>query len=202
MRSLALLIGCIAASPGCIGAVSEDAAVAALPGDDGATTKTTHTWNGHVLDSTIDILTHIRPSEDVLAPWAQSGFLFEVQEVPKVMQVYLTWKGDGKFLIMLHSHKEHGTNTFVEHKTELDETNPKCLQVPTEDLMQGEWQVMTHTEGAHDVDFALDVVMLGGAGQILDGQFHGHWTQDGRFETEEKEYETCETLLTSPEPPG
>lgn len=150
-------------------------------------------WSGHVLASDLEGPTHMRPTEDVLWPANfREGILFSVDEVPQAMEVALAWEGEGEFMIMLHSHKEHGTNVYAEHITELDATNPKCLRVPTEDLTAGVWQVMVHSRGAQQTDFTLTVGLAGGAGHIVEDDRHGHWLQDGSFDVEEREILPCE----------
>ena len=180
---LALLAGCVASPAGTVEPADADAA--ALP------EPTLIEWSGHVIASEIEGPTHARPSEDVMWPLMQEGILFSVDEVPQQMDVTLSWDGPGAFMIMLHSHKAHGTNAYVEHITALDEENPKCLRVPTEDLTAGVWQVMVHSEGAQQTDFTLGIAMTGGAGHIVEDDRHGHWLQDGGFEVEEHEIWPC-----------
>lgn len=186
-----VLAGCVDAPGGDASAAAHDAAATAAvpPGE-----PQTFEWSGHVVDSRVEGPTHMRPTEDVLWPVFQEGILFDVQEAPQVMQVSLEWTGGGEFMIMLHSHKAHGTNEYVEHVTPLDGENPKCLQVPAADLTEGVWQVMVHSRGATNVDFTLKVAMLGGAGAIVEDDRHGHWLQDGGFEVEEREPEPCAPL--------
>lgn len=203
MRRLLLLAAALPlVLAGCLQGTSDE--TAAATGDDApavpdlAAEPETFEWSGHVIDSRIEGPTHVRPTEDVLWPVFQEGILFDVQEAPQTMQVALEWTGSGEFMIMLHSHKAHGTNEYVEHITPLDAENPKCLQVPAADLTEGVWQVMVHSRGATNVDFTLRVTMLGGAGAIVQDDRHGHWLQDGSFDIEEKEPEAC----TPPTPPA
>src|SRR5438552_12212214 len=99
-----------------------------------ATKPVTVDWKGHVVDSRLDGFSHQEPSEQILFPEQQEGFLFDIKEIPKVFQVSLDWKDPAaKMMIMLHSHKEHGTNVYDEHDSELDGANPKCIQVPPAD---------------------------------------------------------------------
>lgn len=149
-------------------------------------------WSGHVIASELEGPTHSRPTEDAMWPLFQEGILFHVDEIPQAMEVALEWSGEGEFMIMLHSHKADGTNTYVEHITELDAENPKCLRVPTEDLADGHWQVMVHSEGAKQTEFTLGVRLFGGAGAIVEDDRHGHWPQDGSFEVDEHEILPCE----------
>jgi len=95
---------------------------------------------------------------------------------------------------MLHSHKAHGTNVYIEHVTGMDFENPKCIRVPAADLMEGPWQVMVHTKRAMDVDFTLHIGLLGGEGHIIEGERHGHWHQDGAVQPEPHEIEPCQMI--------
>lgn len=194
LPALALLLVLLAA--GCVNAPSslvddastEDAAATAastLPD------PTRHEWSGFVLSSDIEEPTHFRPTEDAMWPVMQEGILFSVDKVPQVMEVDLSWGGSGEFMIMLHSHKSHGTNVYVEHITEMDDVNPKCLRVPTEDLAEGVWQVMIHSRGAVQVPFTLGVNLVGGEGHIVEDDRHGHWPQDGAFEVDPRPIEPC-----------
>ena len=192
LLTLALLsAGCVAGPEPIDEAAATDAAAGASASD---AELSVFDWTGHVIASEIEGPTHQRPSEDVLWPVFQEGIMFHVQEIPEAMEVSLDWTGAGEFMIMLHSHKAEGTNTYVEHITELDDVNPKCLRVPAVDITEGHWQVMVHSNGAQDVDFNLHVALLGGAGAIDLEERHGHWPQDGAFEVEEHEIEPCSLL--------
>lgn len=191
MRSLALLAFALLAA-GCVGAPVQPAAspspdAVAAAGQDPQLFE----WTGHVVASEIETPTHFRPTEDVLWPVFQEGIMFHVMEVPVAMEVALEWEGGGEFMIMLHSHKADGTNTYVEHITELDAENPKCLRVPVADLAEGHWQVMVHSEGVRDADFTLRIALTGGAGEIDMSERHGHWPQDGQFAVDQHEIEPC-----------
>lgn len=193
---LALLATCILAA-GCMDSpprplASADAppqAAAAPPGPQ------VFDWTGHVVASDLEGPTHQRPTEDALWPVFQEGILFSVDRLPQAMEVSLDWAGQGEFMIMLHSHKEHGTNVYTEHVTDLDGTNPKCLRVPAEDLAEGAWQVMVHSDGAMQTDFTLHVGLVGGAGHIIEDDRHGHWPQDGAFQVDEHDVLPCSFLL-------
>jgi hypothetical protein len=156
-------------------------------------------WTGHVLASEVDNSTHFRPTEDALWPAYQSGFLFEVDELPQAMEVALDWEGSGRLMIMLHSHKDHGTNVYVEHVSKKDYENPKCVRVPTVDLAHGTWQVMVHSDEAMQTDFTLRVGLVGGAGHVIEGERHGHWYQDGQFDVDKHAIEPCQVLHHAPE---
>lgn len=192
MRALAILAalllgGCVAA-PAAIDTASTDAApatLAALPAPE------VHEWTGHVVSSLIEGPTHVRPTEDALWPAFQEGILFHVASTPQAMEVSLSWEGPGEFMIMLHSHKADGSNAYVEHITPLDAENPKCLRVPTEDLVEGHWQVMIHSSDAQQTDFTLAIALYGGAGSVVEDDRHGHWLQDGGFEVDEHEILPC-----------
>lgn len=149
-------------------------------------------WEGAIAVSEFGALMHGRPSEDVLWPVQQEGFILDVAALPEVMEVALEWDAPegSEFMIMLHSHKAEGTNAYKEHITEMDAQNPKCLRVPTADLVEGHWQVMIHQQGADGATFALKVVTVGGSVAATDER-HGHWFQDGAFEVEEREIEPC-----------
>jgi hypothetical protein len=193
MRALAFLVALLLA--GCVGA--PDAAIEQASADDAGAMDAAwpepeiFDWTGHVVASEIEGPTHQRPTEDLLWPAFQEGILFHVEDVPEAMEVSLDWTGAGSFMIMLHSHKADGTNAYVEHVTELDDQNPKCLRVPTADLAEGHWQVMVHSDGAQDVDFNLHIGLVGGAGEIDLTDKHGHWPQDGAFEIDEHDIEPC-----------
>lgn len=157
-------------------------------------------WTGHISVSEIGLFMHTRPTEDVFWPIHQEGFLLDVQELPQVMEVALEWASvpDGaRHMIMLHSHKAEGTNAYVEHITEFDDTAPKCLRVPTEDLATGHWQIMIHQDGATNSDYTLKVLTVGGKAVVDDSELHGHKREDGAFEVEEHEIEPC-TLYAPP----
>ena len=142
---------------------------------------------------------HYRPTEDALWPVAQEGILFSVDSLPQAMEVALDWEGSGEFMIMLHSHKAHGSNVYIEHVTGMDWENPKCIRVPTADLMEGPWQVMVHTKNAMQVDFTLHIGLLGGNGHIIEDDRHGHWHQDGTVEPEPHDIEPCQMIQTPAE---
>ncbi len=152
-------------------------------------------WKGHVVDSRLDGFSHQRPSEDVLFAQQQEGFLFDIKELPQVFQVSLDWTDpNAKMMIMLHSHKEHGTNVYDEHDSKLDAVHPKCIQVPAENFSKGEWQIMVHTQNAQNLDYTLKVTLVGGAGAIVKDKMHGHNPQDGSFQVSEKKVLECQTL--------
>ena len=192
---LALLASCLLAT-GCIDTsqplASADADLQEAPVPP---TPQVFDWTGHVVASDLEGPTHQRPTEDVLWPVFQEGILFSVDELPQAMEVSLDWAGEGEFMIMLHSHKEHGTNVYTEHVTDLDGTNPKCLRVPTEDLVEGAWQVMVHSDGAVQTDFTLHVGLVGGDGHIIEDDRHGHWPHDGAFQVDEHDVLPCSFLL-------
>lgn len=148
-------------------------------------------WSGFIVDSEIEGPTHMRPTEDVLWPVFQEGILFSIDEAPQALEVSLSWEGPGELMIMLHSHKEHGTNAYIEHISEMDDVNPKCIRVPTEDITEGVWQVMVHSNGARQTTFTLGIALTGGAGHIVEDDRHGHWLQDGGFEVDEHEILPC-----------
>lgn len=197
MRFLAVTTLALALTiAGCVAPTASDVDAAAADSAADAPALVVTEWSGHVLHSAVDGPSHFRPTEDVLWPVQQEGFLFDVTAIPQIMEVALEWSGDGEFMIMLHSHKADGTNAYVEHITEMDATNPKCLRVPTEDLAEGEWQVMIHNRNAVDVPFTIRVGLVGGAGAVVEDDRHGHWPQDGAFSVDEHPIEEC-ALLTA-----
>lgn len=171
---------------GTLGASSSPEAAEATP--------TVFNWTGRVLDTDSEDYTHVRPTEDALWPVSKSGILFSVDKLPQTMEVSLDWKGSGQFKIMLHSHKAHGTNVYVEHVTKMDRENPKCLRVPAKDLAEGVWQVMVHSNRTMQTDFTLHIGLLGGAGHIIEDERHGHWVQDGDFKVDLHDIEPCRLL--------
>ena len=181
---------------GCVNAPTDDA-VEAASADAGATddaalpAPTLTEWSGFIVASELEDGTHIRPMEDAMWPLMQEGILFSIDEVPQAMEVNLRWEGPGEIMIMLHSHKAHGTNAYVEHVSEMDDVNPKCIRVPAEDLTDGVWQVMIHSSGASQTTFTLGVALYGGAGHVVEDDRHGHWLQDGGFEVEDHEVLPC-----------
>lgn len=186
-----LLAGCVSPNGAVEGASAPDASAAAgaLPAPQ------VFDWSGHVVASEVELPTHFRPTEDVMWPYFQEGVLLHVEEVPQAMEVSLDWTGDGAFMIMLHSHKADGTNVYVEHITEQDVQQPKCIRVPTADLTEGHWQVMVHSNGAHDADFTLHVALAGGKGALDLEERHGHWWQDGFPDADRHDIEPCSMLV-------
>lgn len=154
-------------------------------------------WSGHVMTSTGEVLTHFRPTEDVLRPVEQEGILVDVPEGITALEVALHWEGPGEFMIMLHSHK--GEGGYVEHITELDDVDPKCLRVPAEDVTAGHWQVMVHSQGAQQTDFTLEVLTVGGAATMLDER-HGHATNEAVTgnDIDKHEPEACTMYVPDP----
>lgn len=187
----------LVAVAGCTAPAAPKVEAPAAPVDAGIPAATVTLWRGHIIDSLLDTPSHIQPSEGILFPMQQEGFLFDIKEIPTVLQVALEWKGAGKLMIMLHSHKDHGSNVYDEHITPLDGENPKCLEVPTEDLSLGEWQIMVHSEGARQLDYTLAVRMAGGEGAVVADKMHGHNLQDGAFEVSEKKILPCQTLTVA-----
>lgn len=188
LSALALL------AAGCVQPGAEVDASADAPVETATTTlpePVVHEWSGFIVASEIETPTHMRPTEDVLWPVFQEGILFSIDELPQAMEVTLSWDGPGELMIMLHSHKAHGTNAYVEHISELDDVNPKCIRVPTEDLTEGVWQVMVHSNDARQTTFTLGVALTGGAGHVVEDDRHGHWLQDGGFDIEEHEVLPC-----------
>jgi len=196
MRALAVLPLVALAFAGCLApeeAPVEAASTSAAPAVDLPAPETLE-WSGHVLSSELDGPSHFRPTEDAIWSIQQEGVLVNFAPVPQALEVALEWTGGGELMIMLHSHKEHGTNVYVEHITEMDDVNPKCLRVPTEDLTEGEWQVMIHSNKARDVDFTLKVATVGSTPTLVTDDRHGHWPQDGTFEVDKHEIEPCQLL--------
>ena len=193
MRALLLVSILGLAAAGCVSpsATPESVAPAAASDAGAAIEPTVVEWTGKVVASEIDGPSHIQPTEQAIFLAQQEGFMLDIKEVPTFFEVALAWTGDAKMMIMLHSHKEHGTNVYVEHITELDGANPKCLRVPTVDLTAGEWQVMVHSEGARNVPFKI-TVLTGGPSEAMEGTYHGHWLQDGSFDVDEHEIEPCQ----------
>lgn len=194
MRLVVLAVLALLAA-GCVNAPADDLAGASVDGDalalEALPEPTVTEWSGFVLSSDIEGPTHMRPTEDAMWPIMQEGILFSIDELPQAMEVTLSWDGPGEFMIMLHSHKEHGTNVYVEHISELDDVNPKCIRVPTEDITEGVWQVMVHSSGAQQTGFTLGTALYGGAGHVVEDDRHGHWPQDGSFEVDEHEILPC-----------
>ncbi|MGQ0534704.1 MAG: hypothetical protein ACT4PT_01380 [Methanobacteriota archaeon] len=155
-------------------------------------------WTGHVITSELEFLMHIRPTEDVLWPLQQEGILVDIPDGVSALEVALEWTGPGEFMIMLHSHKAEGSNDYVEHITELDAANPKCIRVPAIDVVPGKWQVMVHSQGADQTDFTLRVLTVGGAATVVEDDRHGHWLQDGGFEVDEHPIEACSLWAPPP----
>lgn len=180
-----LLAGCVTQPAADVETSATDAPTATLP------EPTRTEWSGFVLASEIETPTHFRPTEDAMWPVMQEGILFSVDAVPQAMEVDLSWEGSGEFMIMLHSHKGHATNVYVEHISEMDDVNPKCIRVPTADLAEGLWQVMIHSTGAKQTTFTLGVTLTGGEGHIVEDDRHGHWPQDGAFEVDDHPVEPC-----------
>ncbi|HVM44286.1 MAG TPA: hypothetical protein VM582_00020, partial [Candidatus Thermoplasmatota archaeon] len=192
---LAVLVA-LALFAGCVSPAIEQTG----PGTTASTTvgidaePTVHEWRGYVVASQLEGPTHVRPTEDLLWPVFQEGILFSIDEAPQVLEVSLSWEGAGEMMIMLHSHKEHGTNTYVEHVSEMDAENPKCIRVPTEDIVPGVWQVMVHSRNVRQSAFTLSIALTGGAGHIVEDDRHGHWLQDGSFEVEDLEAPVLEPV--------
>lgn len=193
MRSLALLVACTAALAGCVAPpASESLDAASAPGEAAAPVAfETLEWSGHVMTSEGEMFTHIRPTEDALWGVEQEGILAEVPEGVTDLEVALHWDGPGEFMIMLHSHK--GDGGYVEHITELDDVNPKCLRVPAEDVTAGHWQVMVHSQGAQMTDYTLYTVTVGGAATFVEDERHGHMFTEivTGNDIEEHEIEPC-----------
>ena len=152
------------------------------------------TWTGQVLaGGPLGGFSHMRPYEDVVWPVQQVGFLLDLPEVPQAVEVELAWEGGGQWLIMLHSHKADGTNTYVEHITEFSDQQPQCLRVPTEDLTAGHWQVMVHTDDEpRNAGFTLTVRTWGVEGSVVEDERHGHWLHDGAFDVDEHDILPCQ----------
>lgn len=186
LATLALVAAGCVSPPGEVGTATADTAAAPT-----STPPTITEWSGHIVASEIEGPTHMRPSEDAMWPLMQEGILFSIDEAPQAMEVTLAWDGPGELMIMLHSHKAHGTNAYVEHISPMDAENPKCIRIPTEDITEGVWQVMIHSSGARQTDFTLGIALYGGAGHIVEDDRHGHWLQDGGFEVEEHEVLPC-----------
>lgn len=194
MRTLLVLVPLALALAGCIAPTPESSTDAAAAGDSTempAGEPAVVDWSGVVFDSETEVLSHQQPSEQAIWPIQQEGFLLHVAEVPQAMEVSLDWEGAGEMMIMLHSHKADGTNTYVEHITDMDDANPKCLRVPAADLAEGHWQIMVHSRGMTQVPFNLHVATWGGEAALDDSEYHGHWPQDGAFEVDEHAIEAC-----------
>jgi len=188
---LAVLTCLALLAAGCVSAPSEVDGASAAPRDAALPAPQLFEWSGHIVESALEGPTHVRPTEDVLWPLFQEGILFSIDEAPQALEVSLSWDGPGELMIMLHSHKEHGTNAYVEHVSPMDDVNPKCIRVPIEDIVAGVWQVMIHSRGARDTTFTLGISLAGGAGHIVEDDRHGHWLQDGSFEVEEHDVLPC-----------
>jgi hypothetical protein len=200
VRPLLLLAVLTLATAGCLATPEavEEPALATLPGAaavEDLGEPFVLDWTGHILTGQFRGFAHGRITEDAMWPVQQEGFLLDLHEVPKAMEVSLDWEGEGEFLIMLHSHKAEGTNTYVEHITDMSAEKPKCLRVPTEDLTEGHWQVMVHTgQDTTNVDYTLTVTTWGVETSVVEDERHGHWPQDGGFEVDEHEILPCEGM--------
>ena len=177
MKVVALALACSALLAGCLAPAADAPLETAAATDAPATMPAFETldWSGLVVTSNGEFLLHQRPTEDALWPVEQEGILAEIPEGVTDLEVALHWDGPGEFMIMLHSHK--GEGGYVEHITELDAENPKCLRVPAADVTPGVWQVMVHSQGAQMTEFTLSVLTVGGAATMMDER-HGHlWTE-------------------------
>jgi len=190
---LVVLVTLALLAAGCVIAPEAETAATESPAEASVALPepTMHEWSGFIVDSELEGPTHMRPTEDAMWPLFQEGILFSIDELPQALEVTLSWDGPGELMIMLHSHKEHGTNAYVEHITKMDDVNPKCLRVPTEDITEGAWQVMIHSSGAQQTEFTLGIALTGGAGHIVEDDRHGHWLQDGDFEVDVHEILPC-----------
>jgi len=150
-------------------------------------------FDGNILNADLEDLSHMRPVEDALWAVQKVGFMLALDEVPAGMEVAMDWHGDGSSMIMLHSHKAHGTNTYVEHVSAMDPQASKCIRVPVEDLASGDWQVMVHADGGGAATFTLRVATWGTQGAVMEDR-HGHWPQDGQFQVDPHDVLPCEAL--------
>jgi hypothetical protein len=187
---LVLATGCVAPSAG-LDAAGVDAA-SALP--DLAAYDTT--FRGKIPLSALGMLGHSRPEEDLLWPVSQVGFLLNLSATPLAYEVRLTQTSavpGTAWQIMLHSHKAHGTNTYVEHVTEFSTDREACLRVPAADLTAGTWQVMVHSsEETANAEYELKVTTWGIQGRIEPDR-HGHG--EGAFNVDKHSIEACTGML-------
>lgn len=200
MDRIFVVLATVAISAGCFGNSGGGTTLTDLsevPGVEPPVEAEVLQLSGHIVSSAIDGPSHSRPTEDALWPVQQQGHLVNVAEGVTELEVALAWRGPGDLMIMLHSHKAHGTNVYVEHVSAMDEANPKCIRVPLEDVLPGDWQVMVHSSGAESTDWEILVLTVGPRATLINDR-HGHWPQDGAFEVDEHEVEAC-NLYALPE---
>lgn len=185
MRALLALAVLAAAVSGCI---SQSQPLDAPASDALATLKPVlATWDGRITASQLGMLAHNRDTEMQARDIQREGFVFEVTDVPQVMEVELAWQGEGNLLSMVSSPSVDGKG--VEYFSDFATESPICIRIPTEGIMTGKWQVMAHSQETRDLDFTFTVKTIGGAGSILQGEPH---SSAEATETTEGKSEPCE----------
>lgn len=192
MRAAALLGFLVVVFPGCL---DEGTPVTDEPAEPVAVEPAKAynvAFQGKVPLYALESFGHSRPAEDALWPISQSGFLLVIPKVPAAYEVKLEWSAlrGGEYLIMLHSHKAHGTNVYVEHITNWSSATKACLRVPAKDLADGTWQVMIHTRDVVASQYTLTATTWGVESK-MDPERHGHKPEDGAFQVDKHAIEPC-----------
>lgn len=166
-RTLLTLLAPLALlTAGCIGAPAlEDSPVDAAGATDPDEARVLE-WEGRVAASALAPLAHQQVTEELLAPVHSEGFGMELTAVPTAFRVDLTWSGDAAFSLMVDVPTEDGAASYA---SDAVDTGAACMMVPVDGLVTGPLAVMTHSQGAVDVEYTVTVTLVNGDGRILPG---------------------------------
>lgn len=156
-------------------------------------------WDGYVAAAPVDVFMHIRPTEDVLYEVQPAGFSLDVTGEPTAIEVMIQWEGDGAFVLHPHYVVDHeaelgGDTEYYGYLSDTFEESGGCMQIPVEDVVAGQWQMMIHPRDNNMVDTSFTITMgvLGGEAEERE-EFHGHrW--DGDTIMEDHGYDACSFL--------
>ncbi len=157
-------------------------------------------WDGYILHWALDPFAHMKDPETIVYPVQQAGFLVEIKEPPKAIEVMVAWD-DPDAGFRLHPHytakydRELGGETlYYGYLSEMFQASPGCVRIPDADMAAGTWPMMIHpASGTMDVEYTITVGIVGAAGVVLDDR-HGH-RSDGPAPVEDHGIEPCEFLV-------
>lgn len=166
-----VLAGCVAAE------LPAEPAGAATPALAASLEPNAVEWSGHIVHSATDPFLHLSPTDAMLSPYEEAGFVLEVPEGATDLEVAVAWEGPGDFWIHTHSH-EPAEDDPVAFRSDFGFGNPHCIRIPAESVLPGHWMVMVHSQEAVETDVTVTVLTLGEPATIGD-DYHGHedWTE-------------------------
>ncbi len=130
---------------------------------------------GHMIEGTVGELSHTRETETLLWEIQQVGWKVMLEEPVVALEFAVAWKDPDGFQYKFESHShDHETELCcIIHQSPHDGEKNKCVRIPAEDAMHGEWEPMVRSTDWVGGDFTLYVITLGPPAVLVDER-HGH----------------------------